>query len=156
MILDTRTILGSAAADMDNTVLLDIVTCKQTKISKTNSRSLSAKTKTKTGPGNNKRTGKKRSHTFTRDNRTNNLPRTQPHTSRLPLTRVGLLGLRDTSLETHALHSWVIRERRRPRAAGALSGADTATYLVEGGASNGGTGELATGSGGEGEGGRGA
>ena len=80
----------------------------------------------------------------------NDLARTQAHTSNLALARVGLLGLCDTGLETHALQRRVVLQRRRPATPRALALAAATSNLVVGCADYGGAGEL-PGQGGEGE-----
>ena len=80
---------------------------------------------------------------LTRNNRTNNLARTQPDTSDLALAGIGLLGLHDTRLHADALERGVVLQCRRAAAARALAGTAAAADLVVGCADDGGAGELA-------------
>lgn len=67
---------------------------------------------------------------FTRNISSNNLPRTQPHSCHLPLTRVRLLRLGNTSLKTNTLQPRRTLQRRRSTTTSPLSSSNTATDLV--------------------------
>lgn len=112
MILNTRTILSTTTTNLNNTVLLNIVT-------------------------------------LTRNDSSNDLSRTQPHTSNLALARIGLLGLSSTSLQTDTLQRRVILQGWGPTAARALALPTASADLVVGCADDGRTGELAVGGGGQ-------
>lgn len=62
----------------------------------------------------------------------NDLARTQPYTGRLALARIGLLGLCDAGLQTHALHRRVIFQRGRARPPRPLAFPAAALHLVVG------------------------
>jgi hypothetical protein len=94
-ILHTRTILSTTTTNQNNTVLLDIVAYENNfvlaiPLFQSNCNNL----------------------TFTRDISRNNLPGTQAHTSNLPLTRVRLLRLGNTSLKTNTLKPRRSHKRR--------------------------------------------
>jgi hypothetical protein len=84
-------------------------------------------------------------HTFTRNISRNDLPRTQTHTCRLALPGIRLLGLRDTSLQTHPLQLRVALQRRRTTPARLLARPAAAAHLVVGCAGDGGGGKCAAG-----------
>lgn len=68
--------------------------------------------------------------TFTRNISSNHLPGTQPHSCHLPLTRVRLLRLSDTSLKTNTLQPRRTLQRRRSTTTSLLSSPNTATDLI--------------------------
>lgn len=84
--------------------------------------------------------------TLTGDNSCNDLAGTQTNTSSLALTRVRLLGLGNTSLQTHTLQRRVVFQGRGPTAASALTLTAASADLVVGCADNGRAGKLTTGS----------
>ena len=91
--------------------------------------------------------------TFTRNISSNNLPGTQPHSCHLPLARVRLLRLSNTSLKTNTLQPRRTLQCRRFTATSLLSSADTAPDLVVRSADDRRAGELPLWHGGETEGG---
>lgn len=119
MVLDTGTILSTSATDLNNTVLLDVVTYNRAiSLQSLNQTTVAVQVESQS------------IHTFTRNDRSNNLASTQPHTSNLTLSRVGLLGLRNTSLQTHTLERWVILQRRGTTPARLLTNSAALTDLV--------------------------
>lgn len=124
--------MSTSTTDLDNTMLLDIVACTR-KISKT-----FRKEKTSTGTESTVSYSQHQSNpiqlqvnlTFSRNISSNNLPRTQPHSCNLPLARVRLLRLGDTSLKTNTLQTRRTLQRRRSTATSPLSGTNTAADLV--------------------------
>jgi hypothetical protein len=115
MVLNTRAILGSTSTDENHTVLLNIVTytlLAQSPIELT--------IDTRKNP------------TFTGNIRRHYLPTAQSYSCSLPLTGVGLLGLRDTRLQADALHLRSTDERGGARAARSLRYTASATDLVVG------------------------
>lgn len=136
VILHTRTILSSAATNKNHTVLLDIVTYTKSAFHSF----LSYLPPTPTKPQGKK---KKKIHTLTRNVSRNNLATTQPNSRRLPLPRVRLLRLRNTSLQANALHLRPVHQRRRPRSPRALRNSASTTDLVACGLAERGGGELA-------------
>lgn len=131
MVLHTRAIGRTTTPDKNDTVLLDIMTY----YIPTSLASYFTPTNSRQNNGENP--------TFTRNIRRHHLPTAQPDSRRLPLAGIGLLRLRDTRLETHALHLGSADQRGGPRAARALRLAAAAPHLVVGCLAEGGGGEMA-------------
>lgn len=125
MVFNTRAILGSTSTDENHTVLLNIVA--YTLLAKS---PIELTIDTRKNP------------TFTGNISRHYLPAAQPYSCSLPLTRVGLLGLRDTRLQADALHLGSTDERGRSRATRSLRYSASATNLVIGRLAEGGGGEM--------------
>lgn len=98
MVLNTGTILGSTSTDENHTVLLNIVTYTPQPLLAQSPITMTIDTRE--GP------------TFTRNIRRHYLPTAQPYSCSLPLTGVGLLGLRNTRLQADTLHLGSTNKRR--------------------------------------------
>lgn len=142
MVLDSRTILGSATANEDDTVLLDIVTCREhqlasmTRMTFQKHRIILVSSSLFISLFSNPPNPKGKNHiavgtrTFTGNISRNHTPTTQSHSCRLPLSRVRLLWLRNTRLQTHALHLRPIMQRRRSSLADGLRNTTSLSDLV--------------------------
>lgn len=116
----TGTILGTTTTNQDNRVLLHIVAYAQRML---------VVALPCVYPSS--------EHTFTWDVCPHQLSITQPHPSNLALTRVGLLGLRNSDLDADALHLRTVLQLGRGELAGRLRLAAATANLVVGGITGG-------------------
>lgn len=124
-ILHTRTILGTSTTNLDNTVLLNVVACKLELTNVFPPRD--PRYQLESIPTPMISTPKL---TFTRNVGSDNLARTQANSCNLTFTRVRLLGLGHTSLNTDTLKTRRALQRRRTTPTSPLTSPDTPTDLV--------------------------